>query len=297
MEKSNYHNDITIAVVLYKEDFNLINKTLSKLRSFKTIIVDNHNDLDLKKKIESNFSIDNYILNSKNLGFSAGYNQAAKLCKTKYLLILGPDCIISDQDVCKLADYLSIDINCFLVSATSYNENMTLMTYTGGPLPENGGREKILNLSGNTCVESILGACMMVRIVDFKKIGMFDENFFIYFSDDDLCRRVKKLNKTVIQVYDSKSIHQHGEIKVKNKYLKKFIRENNYIFDNLYYFYKIDKNHVSIKSFQKKIIPYLFKFILKILTFNFLGAVEIFSKVLGYLRFIYKIKWRDGRVV
>ena len=41
MEKSNYHNDITITVVLYKEDFNLINKTLSKLRSFKTIIVDN----------------------------------------------------------------------------------------------------------------------------------------------------------------------------------------------------------------------------------------------------------------
>jgi len=290
MEKSNYHNDITITVVLYKEDFNLINKTLSKLRSFKTIIVDNHNDLDLKKKIESNFSIDDYILNSKNLGFSAGYNQAAKLCKTKYLLILGPDCIISDQDVCKLADYLSIDNNCFLVSATSYNENMTLMTYTGGPLPENGGREKILNLSGNTCVEAILGACMMVRIADFKKIGMFDENFFIYFSDDDLCRRIKKLKRSVIQIYDSKCSHTHGVSKIKNKYSKKFIRENNYTFDNLYYYYKVNPKHAEVKKILRKTPSLSIKLFLKLLTFNIIELVGILARLFAIIRFKNKFK-------
>ena len=50
MEKRNYYQDITVAIVLFKEDFNLVSKTLDKLRSFKTIIIDNANDINLKKK-------------------------------------------------------------------------------------------------------------------------------------------------------------------------------------------------------------------------------------------------------
>tara|TARA_B100000700_G_C14808338_1_gene743920 strand:- start:24 stop:914 length:891 start_codon:yes stop_codon:yes gene_type:complete len=296
MNKENNYQKITIVIVLYKEEYNLIYKTLDKIRSFKKIIVDNANNLELKKKIQSEFFIDQYILNKKNNGFSAGYNQGVKLNNSEFSLVLGPDCIISENNINILFDSFLKEKNCFLVSPTAYNENSKL-SYAGGPLPENGGKNKILDLKGNVCVESTLGACMLFRTKDFIDLGLFDENFFVYFSDDDLCRRIKLKKKSIIQIYDSKCIHSHGIVKIKNKYFKKFIRENNYIFDNLYYFYKIDKNHVSIKSFQKKIIPYLFKFILKILTFNFLGAVEIFSKVLGYLRFIYKIKWRDGRVV
>ena len=137
MEKVKFYQDITIAIVLYEEDFDLIYKTLDKLRSFKKIIIDNANNFDLKKKIQSIFSIENYILNIKNSGCSAGYNQAAKLCKTKYLLMLGPDCIISETNILKLTDSLSKDSSCFLVSPTSYDKNMNKMTYSGGPFPEN----------------------------------------------------------------------------------------------------------------------------------------------------------------
>jgi len=50
MEKVKFYQDITIAIVLYEEDFDLIYKTLDKLRSFKKIIIDNANNFDLKKK-------------------------------------------------------------------------------------------------------------------------------------------------------------------------------------------------------------------------------------------------------
>ena len=248
------------------------------------------------KKIRSEFFIDEYILNKKNNGFSAGYNQAVKLNNTEFSLVLGPDCIISEKDIIILFESFLKEKNCFLASPTSYDEKMSL-TYAGGLLPENGERNPILNLTGDVCVESTLGACMLFQTKEFIDIGLFDENFFVYFSDDDLCRRIKIKRKSIIQVFNSKCIHTHGIVKVKNKYLKKFIRENNYIFDNLYYFYKIDKNHSSINSFQKKILPYLIKILVRIMIFNLLGAVEIFSKVFAYLRFIYKIKWRDGRAV
>ena len=49
-----------------------------------------------------------------------------------------------------------------------------------------------------------------------KKNLLFDENFFLYFSDDDLCRNIKLLNKSIIQVYDASCVHSHGKIKLKN---------------------------------------------------------------------------------
>ena len=289
MENLNIKKDITIVLVLYKETFNLVSKTLNSLKLFKIIIIDNDNNLILKKKIETKFSIDQYILNKENIGFSAGYNQGIKLSKTDYTLVLGPDCLILEKDIFLLKQKLLENQNCFLVSATSYDHNGNL-TYTGGPLPENGEKNIILNISGDTCVDSILGACMFFKtknIIDNELL--FDENFFLYYSDDDLCRRVKKLNKTVIQVYQAKCIHQHGILKIKNIFVKKFIREYNLKFDHFYYYYKVNKHQVVLNSFKKKIPSLVIKFFIKIFSLNFLKVVEIFSQVFAYYKFKFKI--------
>jgi len=289
MENLNIKKDITIVLVLYKETFDLVSKTLNSLKLFKIIIIDNDNNLILKKKIETKFFIDQYILNKENIGFSAGYNQGIKLSKTDYTLVLGPDCLIIEKDIFLLKQKLLENQNCFLVSATSYDHNGNL-TYTGGPLPENGEKNIILNISGDTCVDSILGACMLFKtknIIDNELL--FDENFFLYYSDDDLCRRVKKLNKTVIQVYQAKCIHQHGSLKIKNIFVKKFIREYNLKFDHFYYYYKVNKHQVVLNSFKKKIPSLVIKFFIKIFSLNFLKAVEIFSQVFAYYKFKFKI--------
>ena len=81
-------------------------------------------------------------------------------------------------------------------------------------------KNKVLDISGDVCVDNTLGACMLLRTKDLKEKKLFfDENFFLYFSDDDLCRRIKLMNKSIIQVFDAKCIHQHGKIKVKNIFI------------------------------------------------------------------------------
>ena len=289
MSEFNLYKDITIVIVLYKETFELLSKTLTPINSFKKIIIDNNENFELKKKVESQFSINQYILNKKNNGFSAGYNQAIKLSKTKFTLVLGPDCIIEEQDILKLIQKISENNNCFIVSPTSYDENNNL-TYAGGLLPENGEKNIILDIEGDTCVENTLGACMLFRTNDLIENNLFfDESFFLYFSDDDLCRRIKKINKFIIQVHDSKCIHQHGIIKVKNKYIKKFIREYNYTFDKYYYFFKIN-NHINLINTYKRRIPlFVLKFFLKVLTLNILAAVGLAAKFYAYQRFKFKI--------
>jgi len=285
MNKFNFHKDITIVIVLYKETFELLSKTLTTINSFKKIIIDNDGNLELKKKIESQFAVDQYILNKKNNGFSAGYNQGIRLSKTKFTLVLGPDCTIKEQAIFTLIKKITENDNCFIVSPTSY-DGYNNLTYTGGPLPENGETDIILNLKGDTCVESALGACMLFRTKDLTENNLlFDENFFLYYSDYDLCRRIKKLNKSIIQVYEAKCIHNHGIIKVKNKYIKKFIREYNFTFDKYYYFFKINKHKDLINVYKKRIPLFVLRFFLKVLILDFLSAVELASKYFAYYRF------------
>jgi GT2 family glycosyltransferase len=285
MNKFNFHKDITIVIVLYKETFELLSKTLTTINSFKKIIIDNDGNLELKKKIESQFAVGQYILNKENNGFSAGYNQGIRLSKTKFTLVLGPDCIIKEQAIFTLIKKITENDNCFIVLPTSY-DGYNNLTYTGGPLPENGGTGIILNLKGDTCVESALGACMLFRTKDLTENNLlFDENLFLYYSDFDLCRRIKKLNKSIIQVYEAKCIHNHGIIKVKNKYIKKFIREYNFTFDKYYYFFKIKKHKDLISVYKKRIPLFVLRFFLKVLMLDFLSAVELASKYFAYYRF------------
>ena len=285
MKNLNLNKEITVVIVLYKDPEELIVKTLTQINNFKIIIIDNDANLELKKKITSKFSIERYILNNSNNGFSAGYNQGIKLSNTKFTLVLGPDCLILEEDINKLLLKLFEYKNALIVSPTSYDEFKNL-TYAGGPLPENGEKNIVLKIEGDTCVESTLGACMLFRTDDIINNDLlFDENFFLYFSDDDLCRRIKSLKKTTVQVFDAKCIHQHGILKVKNKFLKIFIREYNYTFDKFYYFFKVKKHEKLISSFKKRIPNYIIRFFIKFLIFKISDSVSIFSRLYAYYKF------------
>ena len=297
MNISKYYNEITIVIVLYYESYDLISKTLNHLNNFKKIIIDNSNNADLKKKIEDNFHITEYILNKKNNGFSAGHNQGIRMSSTKYTMLLGPDCIIKEKDILNLKDILMKNEKCLIVAPTSYDGRMNL-TYAGGPLPENGDKDKILYLSGDVCIQSVLAACMLFetkKLTDYNLI--FDESFFLYFSDDDLCRRVYEAGKHIMQSFDSKCIHQHGNIKIGNIFIKKFIREYNFTFDRFYYFFKLNKHEKLILDFKKKMPSYYIKFLLKMISLNLVGAIGIYAKLLAYYKFKTNFIRRGGREV
>ena len=57
MDQNTLKNTITIIIVLYREDYQILYQTLDKIRDFKKIIIDNSNNLELKNKLEANFKI------------------------------------------------------------------------------------------------------------------------------------------------------------------------------------------------------------------------------------------------
>ena len=290
MKKNNLLNEeITIQIVLYEENINLIYKCLKNLKDFNVILVDNSGNKKLKLKIEKNFQIFKYILNRENEGFSKAHNKASQYCKSEYMLILNADCFIEKKEILNLLSSLKKYKDCIIISPTTYDENLNL-SYNGGFLPENGNRSTPLILEGDVCVQSVLGSSMLIKKRDFINLGLFDENLFIFFSAYDLCRKIKKLKKSIIQSFHSKAYHEHGKRKGKNKLKNIFLHEYNMTFDELYYLYKIKKHEEIFKKIKKKIPNYILKIIINLFIFRIKRSIHYFSRILAFSKFKKYIK-------
>ena len=277
-------NEITVIVVLYEEKISLISQCLENIKNFKIIIVDNAGNISLKRKVEEKFRIYKYILNKKNYGYTKAANQAIKQCDTEYILMFQADALISNKDILILLESHKKYEDCFITSPTYYDEESKL-SYNGGCLPEKNLKMDVLNLEGDVCVETVLGSVVLFKKKDIFEIGLFDENFFFYFLDFELCRRIANIKKSIIQIFNAKVQHVHGQIKVKNTLKKTFIRNYNFTFDELYYFFKINKHSEIFRNLKKKLPNYIIKSIINLFLLRLTQCVYCFSKVVAFYKF------------
>ena len=282
-------NELTIVAILFEEEKELLFKFLKNIRNFKIIIVDNGGNAKLKSQVEDSFFIHKYILNKKNYGFAKAANQAISLCDTDYILNINADCFIKEKDILLLIKTHQNYKNCFIVTPTFYTSNLEL-AYNSDSFFEKNLDKKILNLEGDVCVDTVLGSAILFKRKDIIELGLLDENMFLYFVDTDLCRRVKEKNKSVIQVYDVKAEHQHGQSKVRNIFKKTFLRSYHFTYDELYYYYKINKHHKKYIDLKKKIRSYVIKLIFNFITLRFNKSVHFFSMIKAFYKFERIIK-------
>jgi GT2 family glycosyltransferase len=181
-----------------------------------------------------------------------------------------------------LYDYIKNNQDCGIVSPTSYDEYNNL-SYNSGKLPENENSNEILKVEGDVCVEKVLGSSMFVKMEDLRKVGMFNENLFIFFSDFELCKKIKGINKHIVQIYNSKCIHVHGISKVKNKFYKIYLKELYFTLDELVYFKDISDQ--KINKLKSKILNYCFKILVSFFSLKFFNLVKYYARVVAYIKF------------
>ena len=277
-------NEIPIIIILYEEKLNLVLKCLQNLKNFKIIIVDNAGDKLLKNEIEKNYKIHKYILNKKNDGYSKAANQAIKLSNTEFILMFQADGVIEQKDVIKLLEAHKKYENSFIVSPTFFDEDKNL-TYNSGSFPEKNLKMTTFSPEGDICAETVLGSIIMFKRKDIIEIGMYDENFFLYFLDMELCRRIRDKKKAVIQVLSAKATHAHGEIKVQSPLKRTFLRSFNFTFDELYYFYKIKKHEELFKQLKGKVPKYFIKLLLNLIVLRLSKVVYFLAKIMAFFKF------------
>ena len=280
-------DELTIQIVLYEETKDLIFKCLEHLKNFKILILDNASNKKLRDQILNKFDIKEYIHLNKNLGYSKGHNYLSNKVDTKYILILNADCQIDEKNIKNLLKSFVKYKDCGLISPTTFNDKFE-QSYNGGLFFENQNQYEITKISGDTCFQTVLGAAMLIEKKFFIDLGKFNENMFLFFSDYDLCKKIRKSNKSVIQTRSAKALHIHGTSKVKNILKKTYLREFNMTYDQLYYFNINKLENILLKKLKKQHFNYLFKLIINLFFLRFKKFIYFFSRISAYYKFIIK---------
>ena len=264
----NFIDNVTIVIVSHKSKKKLINLIKDISNDIKIIIVENSLDKSIEielsklgKKIE--------IIFSENNGYGSAINLARTHVTTKYFFVLNPDMQKIDDKLIKV----------FYESAKELNDNFGAL----GPRFENVSEKSHKQSNINEkygLIESISGSAMFFCSEVFDKNRGFDENFFLYFEDDDLCIKSKKAGFENILVYDAVIDHiaggSIGPPNIQNQW-EKF---SNMSFSRCY----IEKKYFGkLKAFKISTLI-IFRSILK-----FVGHILIFKikKVLRDLAHLY----------
>lgn len=194
----------------------------------KIIVVDNNSKNGLDDKL-SNFQNVTLIANKRNLGFSGGMNIGIKKAieyKTDYVLILNNDTIVDRLFFNKLLQNLHKDEitapKIYFAKGSEFYKNRYKSSDLGKIIWFAGGKidwDNVIGLhrgvdeidmgqfSTEEQVDFATGACMLVPKQIFKKIGFFDEKYFLYLEDMDFCVRAKKAGFKI--TYKPKAIVWH----------------------------------------------------------------------------------------
>ena len=173
-------NDLTVIINTFNSDEKIYSCLDSIKQDIKILIVENSNNKNFKDTIERKYSNVVCELTGENLGYAKGNNFGLSKVDTKYALILNPDTVIEKNS-----------LDNFFQSATKYKDFSIIAPAIQ---EEKSNKKKIDRV---TEVDNVKGFAMFLNLIQFKDIGFFDENFFIYFEEIDLCKRLKAFNKKI----------------------------------------------------------------------------------------------------
>ncbi len=247
-------NEITFVIVTYKSE-STIQYCLNTLPSdSKKIIVENSNNINLEKELKLKY--DNIeVIPSENVGMGAGNNIGIKSCKTQYAYILNPDTKLNQNTIKNLINGLN-EISDFTI-ASPLNDDPNFPNYKKKNLDQKN--------SNILSVERIDGFSMLINLKKFSDQTFFDENFFLYLENDDLCIRVKNRNENIYIIKNSLINHTGGISK--NQDLE-YLRNWHWMWSKFYF----NKKHYGfLTAFSKiffNLFSSLFKSIFYLITFN-----------------------------
>ncbi len=255
--------DLTIIIVSFKSG-EILDRCLDSIDDkYPVIIVENSLNKDLKNHVEKKYKNVECILPSENLGYGAANNVGINKAKTKYLLILNPDTILQNNTLDEL-----------LISAKKI-KNFAIL----GPKIIEGDKinEKEINYNNlkktETSIEKsisyVKGFAIFINKEEFKDIGFFDENFFLYFEEIDLCKRVIKNGKKIYLAPNALVKHSGGQSHIKSINTPMELSRNWHWMWSTFYYYRKHKGFIfALLMISRKFFSSLIKIIFFSLTFQ-----------------------------
>jgi GT2 family glycosyltransferase len=229
----NENIEISATIVVFKEDLKTLQKTIDCFLKTpllkKLYLVDN----SPTNRLENHFKQPEieYIFNGENTGFGKAHNSVISKLDSEFHLILNPDVAFDTQVLPNLIVELKKQKNVSMISPQVEYPNGKLQ-YTCRKHPtffeliyrrlkikkEFTQQQEYRNtdLATSFYPDFIYGCFMLFKTQDFKSINGFDERYFLYMEDADICRKVMMSKKKILYFPSEKIIHVHQKASAKS---------------------------------------------------------------------------------
>ncbi|WP_372947829.1 glycosyltransferase [Mariniphaga sp.] len=244
--------ELSVIIVNYNVKHFLEQCLHSVLKATKTVsseifVVDNNSVDGSNQLVKEKFPQVHLIENKGNVGFSKANNQAIRLAKGKYILLLNPDTVVEEDTFTKIIQFMDEhpDAGGLGVKMIDGKGNFLPESKRGLPTPwvafckmfglsklfpksKKFGKYHLSYLNENEThqVEVLAGAFMLLRKETLEKVGLLDETFFMYGEDIDLSYRITQGGYKNYYFPETTIIHYKGESTKKGSlnYVKVFYK-------------------------------------------------------------------------
>ncbi len=189
---------LSVLIISYRSLEKLKNCINSIGNSKEILVIENSNNQKIKEEIERDFKNCEVLLNNSNLGYAKASNIGFKLIKTQYALLLNTDIIITENQINEIEKEIDeLKDNFTLASPLSddlidFNRNNRFDKFFDKKFDNFNDEKKI------TQIDLVKGCSLIVNLKKFDNGQVFDDNYFFFFEEMDLCREIKKRVKTFI---------------------------------------------------------------------------------------------------
>ena len=248
--------NLSIVIVTFKSE-TVIHECIKSIdKDIKIIVIENSNNYQFKHDLEELYKNVSCILSTENLGMGSGNNIGIKKADTDFVLILNPDVILEETTINEL------------VIASKKVSNFAILAPISSDVyyPNYKFDNKEKKISDNKLpfkVKSVDGFAMLFNKKKLNKIlneNYFDENFFMYLENDDLCKRIIDAKEDIYIAPNSKIKHLGGKaVNVKYTEEVELARNWHWIWSKFYY----NKKHYGYVTAFIKGIPKFFTSLVK----------------------------------
>ena len=278
------NQDITIIITSFHSGEKIFDCINSIDENIKIIVVENSNDQLLKEEILSRYNNVDCVLSKENLGYGAGNNLGLSKVETNYALIVNPDVTLKNDAIKQFFLRINKVENFGIIAPVSKDEKYNNF---------NIDFDKDIKE-----VENVKGFAMFLNMKNLKKIDFFDENFFLYFEEIDLCKRLQNNNIKIfidpsIEVSHFGGASHNTEI---NKPME-LSRNWHWMWSSFYYHKKHHGYLIALIRIFPKLISSSIKFVVYLLIFKRFKSDIYKHRVLGIINSVLlKKSWYRPKI-
>jgi GT2 family glycosyltransferase len=171
----------------------LINQIIKNLQHFSNLVVVD-NSIDAHQSVVSDlshcFPRGIYPANHKNRGYGGGNNLALSHVTSEFALIINPDVDLNIASIHSMIATADAYPQAIVIGANIFDSRQSTTDISYGWRYTDNPKNLYIKPDGDVSTMFLSGCCLLIRVEPFKQLGGFDEDFFMYYEELDVCQRV-----------------------------------------------------------------------------------------------------------